>query len=314
MGFLQFVYCLPSNGSPRRFLFFYLVKLQRSKAPAAGCDDGDHRHTQFPDSPLSQSKTKSSFINFHAPITGVQFRRLRMAAPLLPPENCRNSIRQTRAWGSNLRTGMVMGDYGDDDGYGDEEEEEDEDRSLDLLIRFVENVFRKVSRKARKAVKSVLPVPISTRLYNLRSNRVASVGDGIRWSVLSAMYMDSTLVDGISEYRELIIYLWLQQPVGFAVNGTLILTFLWVLKAFIEGNLQSRECSVRKYFAHSRDMDRNFLLPGQMTMSHIHGLEPNLLSKIIFCSQIVASRSQTDEVLPSTYYTNTQQIRYILYD
>lgn len=84
---------------------------------------------------------------------------------------------------------MVMGDYGDEideDDEDDEEEEEEEDRSLDLLIRFVENVFRKVSRKARRAVKSVLPVPISTRL------------------------------------------------VGFAVNGTIILTFLWVLKAFLQ--------------------------------------------------------------------------------
>lgn len=82
-----------------------------------------------------------------------------------------------------------MGDYGgeiDEDDEDDEEEEEEEDRSLDLLIRFVENVFRKVSRKARRAVKSVLPVPISTRL------------------------------------------------VGFAVNGTIILSFLWVLKAFLQ--------------------------------------------------------------------------------
>ncbi|KAL6498921.1 hypothetical protein OROHE_026428 [Orobanche hederae] len=149
------------------------------------------------------------------------------ARPLIFSLSSRNSIRQARAWGSNLRTGMVMGDYGHDDDDGVEEEEEDEDRSLDLLIRFVENVFRKVSRKARKAVKSVLPVPISTRL-------IASIRDGIRWSVLLAMYMDSTLVDGVSKYRELIIYSWLQKPVGFAVNGTLILTFLWILKAFLE--------------------------------------------------------------------------------
>ncbi|KAL8151556.1 hypothetical protein V2J09_021364 [Rumex salicifolius] len=74
----------------------------------------------------------------------------------------------------------------DEDEDDDEDDEEEEDRSLDLLIRFVENVFRKVSRRARKAVRSVLPVSISTKL------------------------------------------------VGFAVNGALILAFLWVLKAFIE--------------------------------------------------------------------------------
>lgn len=81
-----------------------------------------------------------------------------------------NSDYRARAWGANPRSGMVMGDYGDDvdeDDDDEEEEEEEEDRSLDLLIRFVENVFRKVSRKARKAVKSVLPVPISTKLVRL---------------------------------------------------------------------------------------------------------------------------------------------------
>ena len=69
---------------------------------------------------------------------------------------------------------MVMGDYIDDidedDDDDDDEEEEEEDRSLDLLIRFVENVFRKVSRKARRAVKSVLPVPISTKLVRANVN------------------------------------------------------------------------------------------------------------------------------------------------
>lgn len=69
---------------------------------------------------------------------------------------------------------MVMGDYGDDldEDDDDDEEEEEEDRSLDLLIRFVENVFKKVSRKARRAVKSVLPVPISTRLVKIVDLRI----------------------------------------------------------------------------------------------------------------------------------------------
>lgn len=52
----------------------------------------------------------------------------------------------------------------DDDLDVDEEEDEDEDRSLDLLVRFVQNVFRKVSKRARKAVRSVLPVSIPTKL------------------------------------------------------------------------------------------------------------------------------------------------------
>ncbi|TKY71223.1 hypothetical protein E2542_SST07519 [Spatholobus suberectus] len=68
----------------------------------------------------------------------------------------------------------------------DEGDENDEDRSLDLLVRFVQNVFKKVSKRARKAVRSILPFPIATHL------------------------------------------------VGFSVNGILVLTFFWILKAFLE--------------------------------------------------------------------------------
>lgn len=77
----------------------------------------------------------------------------------------------------------IVGDEDDDE---EDEDEEDEDRSLDLLIMFVQNVFKKISRKARKAVRAVLPVPISSSL------------------------------------------------VGFSVNGVLIITFMWILKAFLE--------------------------------------------------------------------------------
>lgn len=99
---------------------------------------------------------------------------------------------------------MVMGDYGDDiDEYDDDDddEEDDEDRSLDLLIKFVENVFKKVSRKARRAVKSVLPVPISTRLVTIvhlqirlqfRSSYCVQIGRlsafifGLQWKMTNA--------------------------------------------------------------------------------------------------------------------------------
>nr|GMD02698.1 protein SHORT HYPOCOTYL IN WHITE LIGHT 1-like [Ipomoea batatas] len=57
---------------------------------------------------------------------------------------------------------------------------------LDIGVNVAQNVFRKISRKARKAVRSVLPVAISSQL------------------------------------------------VGFSVNGVIILTFLWVLKALLE--------------------------------------------------------------------------------
>ncbi|KAH6773154.1 hypothetical protein C2S51_011558 [Perilla frutescens var. frutescens] len=169
------------------------AQLRRRRAPAASVMAAIavtlHLH---PLSSTLRTLHHYSFINPHIPITAtsLQFRRCRTSDSFLPLEKCRNSIHEARAWSANPRRGMVMGDYGDDidedDDDDDDDEEEEEDRSLDLLIRFVENVFRKVSRKARRAVKSVLPVPISTRL------------------------------------------------VGFAVNGTIILTFLWVLKAFLQ--------------------------------------------------------------------------------
>jgi len=75
-----------------------------------------------------------------------------------------------RSWNRKIRP-----EYGYDedyDGEEDEDDQEEEDRSLDLLLRFVENVFRKVSKRARKAVRSILPVSISTKLVGFSVNGV----------------------------------------------------------------------------------------------------------------------------------------------
>ncbi|KAK2968918.1 hypothetical protein RJ640_018610 [Escallonia rubra] len=102
------------------------------------------------------------------------------------PQEGDNLVDDPRNWTRN-RGGIVSGGGYNDDGYEEEDVDEDEeDRSLDLLVRFVQNVFKKVSRKARRAVRSVLPLNISSKL------------------------------------------------VEFSVNGTIILAFLWVLKAFLE--------------------------------------------------------------------------------
>ncbi|KAK9677338.1 hypothetical protein RND81_11G137400 [Saponaria officinalis] len=104
----------------------------------------------------------------------------RRSSSISPQEND-DSVKDDRRWSN-----FGFDDYYDDDDDDEDDDDEEEDRSLDLLVRFVENVFRKVSKRARKAVRSVLPLAISTKL------------------------------------------------VGFAVNGLLILSFLWVLKAFLE--------------------------------------------------------------------------------
>ena len=80
-----------------------------------------------------------------------------------------NLVDDPRNW--NRNGSVVARQYGD---YEDEDDEDDddevEDRSLDLLVRFVQNVFKKLSKRARKAVRSVLPIPISTKLVRFTSS------------------------------------------------------------------------------------------------------------------------------------------------
>ncbi|XP_009335351.2 protein SHORT HYPOCOTYL IN WHITE LIGHT 1 isoform X1 [Pyrus x bretschneideri] len=79
-----------------------------------------------------------------------------------------------RNWGRSINSEVDRRyDFEDDDDDNeDEEDDEEEDRSLDLLVRFVQNVFKKVSRRARRAVRSVLPVSIPTNLVGFSVNGV----------------------------------------------------------------------------------------------------------------------------------------------
>ncbi|XP_031276088.1 protein SHORT HYPOCOTYL IN WHITE LIGHT 1 [Pistacia vera] len=118
--------------------------------------------------PLPQQK--SPFRNYPKFLT---FRTLNplQASRRIPnfPEGSESLVDDPRNWGRRISQ-QFNEDYGDDD--DEEDEEEEEDRSLDLLVRFVENVFKKVSRRARKAVRSVLPVSISTKLVGFSVNGV----------------------------------------------------------------------------------------------------------------------------------------------
>ena len=69
-------------------------------------------------------------------------------------------INNPSRWRHSINSGS--GEYEEED-----EEEDDEDRTVDLLIRFVNNMFKKLSKRARKAVRSVLPFSISTHLVKL---------------------------------------------------------------------------------------------------------------------------------------------------
>ncbi|KAL7602187.1 hypothetical protein Lser_V15G25525 [Lactuca serriola] len=83
----------------------------------------------------------------------------------------KNPTTDPRIWNRNRNDMTFFVHYDEDDDQEDEEEEED-DMSMDLLIRFVENVFKKISKRARKAVRSVLPINIPTKLVGFSVNGV----------------------------------------------------------------------------------------------------------------------------------------------
>ncbi|KAL0559779.1 hypothetical protein IC582_000154 [Cucumis melo] len=81
-----------------------------------------------------------------------------------------NFVDERRNW--NRSDFDLIGGEEEEEEEEEEDDDEEEDRSLDLLVRFVENVFRKSSRRARKAVRSVLPQSIPTKLVAFSVNGV----------------------------------------------------------------------------------------------------------------------------------------------
>ncbi|OAY39343.1 protein SHORT HYPOCOTYL IN WHITE LIGHT 1 [Manihot esculenta] len=110
------------------------------------------------------------------PKSTIRFLSLKSPPPflLLPQASRRNSSNNTnlvddpRNWSRSINNELLD----DEDEEEEDDEDEEEDRSLDLLVRFVENVFKKVSKRARKAVRSVLPASISTKLVGFSVNGV----------------------------------------------------------------------------------------------------------------------------------------------
>uniref|UniRef100_A0A7N0T0V9 Uncharacterized protein n=1 Tax=Kalanchoe fedtschenkoi TaxID=63787 RepID=A0A7N0T0V9_KALFE len=94
----------------------------------------------------------------------IDLQPLRQSAIRLafPYRGCGNPVSDRRRW--NRKRWVMDGKFGGYGGVEDDEDGNDEYRSLDLLVRFVQNVFKKISKKARKAVRSVLPVSIPTEL------------------------------------------------------------------------------------------------------------------------------------------------------
>ncbi|KAK6922100.1 hypothetical protein RJ641_012607 [Dillenia turbinata] len=112
----------------------------------------------------------------------------------------------------------------------DEDSEEDEtESSLDLLFRFLHSMFKKVSRRAKKASRSVLPSAISPKLV-LGKN--PDIGVGIRET--------SNEVDGVLLLASLSILKALLQVVctlgGTVFAVILLLRIVWAAIAYFQSN------------------------------------------------------------------------------
>ncbi|OAP15669.1 SHW1 [Arabidopsis thaliana] len=65
----------------------------------------------------------------------------------------------------------------DDDGFSDDDDEEDErESSVDLLIRFLRSMFKKVSKRAKKASRRILPAAMSPRLVSFAVDGILLLG------------------------------------------------------------------------------------------------------------------------------------------
>ncbi|CAM8977243.1 unnamed protein product [Rhodiola kirilowii] len=115
-------------------------------------------HTHFTISGFRSRNRRISHFQHHClPIEVASLNQsFRPVAHLYPGSE--NLVSRRGIW--NRRRPVVLRKHG---GLGGLEEDE-EDRSVELLVRFLQNVFKKISKKARKAVRLVLPVSIPTEL------------------------------------------------------------------------------------------------------------------------------------------------------
>jgi hypothetical protein len=117
------------------------------------------------------------------PSTSASHRHLHSSLPFRPLRAARRRhpdavvvAPDARPWVGDLSgAGPSYRSGGEEDGDDAEDGEEEEDRSLDLLVRFMQSVFRKVSRRARCAARSVLPPSVPAELVRSAPTHVSSL-------------------------------------------------------------------------------------------------------------------------------------------
>ncbi|KAK8962967.1 hypothetical protein KSP40_PGU020185 [Platanthera guangdongensis] len=168
-------------------------------------------------SPASNRKTEGHLLLSLLPITLSSRFPLHLCASSRYPNYAKQAVvvvPDPRSWVGDLGASDDGGDLDDGD---DEEEEEDDDRSLDLLARLLQNMFQKISRQARKAVRSVLPPSISTKLVRFTVNGVLILA--FLW--LLKAFLEVACAVGSAVFTSILIVRGIWSGMSFLKDGRL---------------------------------------------------------------------------------------------
>ncbi|KAL5976705.1 hypothetical protein ACLOJK_021038 [Asimina triloba] len=111
----------------------------------------------FPSPPPVLLKSRSSALNL--PSSYLKSQKYPLLLLLLPP--LRGRLDEVA---EEIEEAYSSGD--DDADIDDDDSDSDEESSIDLLFRFLQRMFRKVSKQAKKATRVVLPPVIPTQLVS----------------------------------------------------------------------------------------------------------------------------------------------------
>ncbi|KAI5679118.1 hypothetical protein M9H77_10068 [Catharanthus roseus] len=111
----------------------------------------------------------------------------------------------------------IFGNNGIIDDYESDDEEDNTESSIDLLFRFLQSMFKKVSKRARKASRSILPDVISPQLVSFAVDGVLLLAS---LSILKALLEVVCTLGGTVFVAILLLRLVWSAVSYFQPNGT----------------------------------------------------------------------------------------------